>query len=114
MLATAVRIHGHIEGKVRRIVARDHAARTFLDDFGTRARLLFIQQGVLPTVIFGVVPDAFEASFRIGSGAAAFECVGKICHRSIMLPGYLSQCDIQGCLAALICCVSHAPMVARG
>src|SRR3546814_11602753 len=81
VFAAPVRVDRLAEGDVRRVVAADHAARAFLGDFGARAWCLFVQQGALPAVVFGLVTDALAAAFRVGGGAARSEerRVGKDC-----------------------------------
>jgi hypothetical protein len=84
VLTSAIRIHRLGEVDVRRIVARDHAARAFLGDFRARTWTLFIEHRVLPAIVFGLMPNGLEASLRIGSGSATFECVWKIDHLPMM------------------------------
>jgi hypothetical protein len=81
---------------VRRIVMRDDAACAFFGDFRFWTRPFFIQQRVLPAIVFGMMPKRFETSLWIGGGATAFDCVRNICHVRSMCPTYLNRCDIQG------------------
>jgi hypothetical protein len=73
MLATAIGIHRLTEIEVGRVVMGDNAAGTFFTDFRARTRAFFIQHGMLPAIIFRLVPDCLETPFRIGGGAATFE-----------------------------------------
>jgi hypothetical protein len=80
VLTTAVRVHCLRKMDVRRIVMRDNAARTLFGDFCFRTWQFFIQQRVLPSIVFGMVPNRFKAPLRIGSGATSFDGVRNICH----------------------------------
>ena len=96
MFATTVRIHRLGEMNVRRIVMRNDAARPLFGDFRFRTRPLFIQQRVLPAVVFGMMSYGFEPSLRIGSGATTFDCGGNICHLRSMRLLCLNCRDTQG------------------
>jgi hypothetical protein len=92
----------------------DNAAGTFFTDFRARTRAFFIQHGMLPAIIFRLVPDCLETPFRIGGGAATFECVRKISHLCMMRARDLKPRDTQGCAALRNCCASQLVMTVSG